>query len=308
MPRQLDPETVQAERVMFTLGGRSDIDNASSFLRDILNDTDAPQKLRDVAGKKAPSGCITPVSNAPPASSDWETWGHANLLYNTWSPTSLVHTTVRAEDTHTSHSPCTTPYLYPSNDTFVATLIGGQRVRIGHGTNANIPGSRTKWLLKHKCPLSNQHAKVWEENGKILIEDVMRSNGTPPGMSGLSFDYILSCLQGELQKSRETGAELHSLTTAIDDIHDTLGGAMTQASQASLATHVDNVRALEDMLAEHEAIKQEVASLRELMDVRKRELEIAQLAAGSPSGYHPQQSEASSWTRKVQWQESEMPK
>lgn len=48
----------------------------------------------------------------------------------------------------------------------------------------------------------------------------------PPGKSGLSFDHILSRLQGELQKSRETGAELHSLTTAMNDIHDTLGGAM----------------------------------------------------------------------------------
>ena len=48
----------------------------------------------------------------------------------------------------------------------------------------------------------------------------------PPGKSGLSFDHILSRLQGELQKSRETGSELHSLTTAMNDIHDTLGGAV----------------------------------------------------------------------------------
>ncbi|KAF8548614.1 hypothetical protein OG21DRAFT_1560880 [Imleria badia] len=156
----------------------------------------------------------------------------------------------------------------------------------------------------------------------------------PPGKSGLSFDHILSRLQGELQKSRETGAELHSLTTAMNDIHDTLGGAMPpniahfpsnlppvrapqsqpphepaqptdsgsvpatalnelrsqlHETQASLATHVDKVRALEDMLAEHEAIKQEVASLRELMDERKRELEISRHAAGPPSGHHDPQ-------------------
>jgi hypothetical protein len=48
----------------------------------------------------------------------------------------------------------------------------------------------------------------------------------PPGKSGLSFDHILSRLQGELQKSRDTGAELHSLTTAMSDIHDTLGGTL----------------------------------------------------------------------------------
>lgn len=46
----------------------------------------------------------------------------------------------------------------------------------------------------------------------------------PPGKTGLSFDVILSRLQGELQKSRETGAELNSLTGTMNEIHDTLGG------------------------------------------------------------------------------------
>ncbi|KAG1733376.1 uncharacterized protein EDB91DRAFT_643069 [Suillus paluster] len=142
----------------------------------------------------------------------------------------------------------------------------------------------------------------------------------PPGKNGLSFDHILSRLQGELQKSRETGAELHSLSNAMNDIHDTLGGSVPQnlphfpqslppvrsqqasitsapppapgstaptnseppappaespalselrtelhETQASLASHVDKVRALEDMLAEHEAIKAEVAALRDLI-------------------------------------------
>ncbi|KAG1733163.1 hypothetical protein EDB19DRAFT_1639852 [Suillus lakei] len=140
----------------------------------------------------------------------------------------------------------------------------------------------------------------------------------PPGKNGLSFDHILSRLQGELQKSRDTGAELHSLSTAMNDIHDTLGGSVPQnlphfpqslppvrsqqasatsasapasaapanpeppapppehpalselrtelhETQASLASHVDKVRALEDMLAEHEAIKAEVAALRDLI-------------------------------------------
>jgi hypothetical protein len=47
-----------------------------------------------------------------------------------------------------------------------------------------------------------------------------------PGKSGLTFDHILSRLQGELQKSRETGAELHNVTSAMSDIHDTLGGTI----------------------------------------------------------------------------------
>jgi type II secretory pathway pseudopilin PulG len=53
----------------------------------------------------------------------------------------------------------------------------------------------------------------------------------PPGKSGLTFDHILSRLQGELQKSRETGAELHTLTGAMNEIHDTLGGNLVCAKQ-----------------------------------------------------------------------------
>ncbi|KAI0314557.1 hypothetical protein OF83DRAFT_1174648 [Amylostereum chailletii] len=137
-----------------------------------------------------------------------------------------------------------------------------------------------------------------------------------PGKSGLTFDHILNRLQGELQKSRETGAELHSLTGAMNDIHETLGGslpsnlppypqslppvlppqpapaetshavetssspalteiqAQLQETQVSLATHVDKIRALESVLSEHEAIKREVTSLREMMEEEKRELEV----------------------------------
>ena len=51
-----------------------------------------------------------------------------------------------------------------------------------------------------------------------------------PGKSGLIFDHILSRLQGELQKSRETGAELPNLTGAMNDIHDTLGGSLVSLS------------------------------------------------------------------------------
>jgi hypothetical protein len=39
------------------------------------------------------------------------------------------------------------------------------------------------------------------------------ANVRPPGKSGLTFDHILSRLQGEL----------HNLTGAMTDIHDTLG-------------------------------------------------------------------------------------
>jgi len=52
----------------------------------------------------------------------------------------------------------------------------------------------------------------------------MGANMRVPGKSGITFDHILSRLQGELQKTRETGAELHSLTGAMNEIHETLGG------------------------------------------------------------------------------------
>ena len=54
----------------------------------------------------------------------------------------------------------------------------------------------------------------------------MGANMRLTGKSGISFDYILGRFQGELQKSRETGAELHSLTGAMNEIHETLGGSL----------------------------------------------------------------------------------
>ncbi|KAF7313227.1 Glycosyltransferase family 69 protein [Mycena kentingensis (nom. inval.)] len=48
----------------------------------------------------------------------------------------------------------------------------------------------------------------------------------PPGKSGLSFDHILVRLQGELAKSRDTGHELATLSGAMNDIQDTLGGSL----------------------------------------------------------------------------------
>jgi hypothetical protein len=53
----------------------------------------------------------------------------------------------------------------------------------------------------------------------------MGDNIQPPGKGGLSFDLIFRRLQGELQKSKATGAELHNLMTAFGEIQDTLGGS-----------------------------------------------------------------------------------
>ncbi len=49
--------------------------------------------------------------------------------------------------------------------------------------------------------------------------------------------------------------------------------AQLQETQVSLASHVDKIRSLDSLLAEHEVIKREVSSLRELMEEEKRELE-----------------------------------
>lgn len=50
----------------------------------------------------------------------------------------------------------------------------------------------------------------------------------PPqaGETGLSFDVILSHLQGDFQKIKRTGHELDTLTGAMHVIRDTLGGSL----------------------------------------------------------------------------------
>ena len=49
--------------------------------------------------------------------------------------------------------------------------------------------------------------------------------------------------------------------------------AQLQETQVSLASHVDKIRSLDSVLAEHEVIKREVSSLRELLEEEKREFE-----------------------------------
>ena len=46
----------------------------------------------------------------------------------------------------------------------------------------------------------------------------------PPENCGFTFHYILSRPQGELQKSRETGAELHPPNDCVNKINNTLSG------------------------------------------------------------------------------------
>jgi hypothetical protein len=85
-------------------------------------------------------------------------------------------------------------------------------------------------------PSSAQRRPLMQQQG-ISGMGGLGGSMRPPGKSGLTFDHILSRLQGELQKSRETGAELHSLTGAMGDIHDTLGGALV-CSPSSFLTRL----------------------------------------------------------------------
>ncbi|GAA5979384.1 hypothetical protein JCM11641_005019 [Rhodosporidiobolus odoratus] len=121
--------------------------------------------------------------------------------------------------------------------------------------------------------------------------------------NGVGFEHMLSRVQGELQKARDTGANLADVNMTLTQVHDTLGGgapppippnagipgrsgpsafpprenashaqsiAALQAqladTQTSLAGHVGKIRDLEGLLAEHDVIKREVGSLRNQME------------------------------------------
>ncbi|GAA5931210.1 uncharacterized protein JCM15063_002577 [Sporobolomyces koalae] len=121
--------------------------------------------------------------------------------------------------------------------------------------------------------------------------------------NGLSFEHVLSRLQGELQKSRDTGSNLTDVNSTLCDVHDTLGGGtggappprtmlnggpmpypttsafpprpppgatnesvqQLQQQLNDLATHVGRIRDLESMLKEQEGVREEVENLRRLM-------------------------------------------
>lgn len=148
-------------------------------------------------------------------------------------------------------------------------------------------------------------------SGQSMMSMNMMSAGGK--IQGLNFDHMLHKLQSELQKSRETGAELQSLTTAMSDIQDTLSGGMApadngsatkyippqfqangdfpasamgdtsatiaalqaqlQTTQSILVSHKDRIRQLETMLNEHEAIKDEVLGMRQQLEDSKRDIE-----------------------------------
>ncbi|KAG8932074.1 hypothetical protein FRC02_001704 [Tulasnella sp. 418] len=114
----------------------------------------------------------------------------------------------------------------------------------------DIVGEDNKTIIHHKvaakviCVLGPEdlqslplHASHAFQNRRATIQGGLQQNsaqgnalggmGAPRGTkSGLTFEHILSRLQNELQKSRETGQELNNLNGVMTDIHDTIGGTL----------------------------------------------------------------------------------
>ncbi|KAL1726365.1 hypothetical protein EV714DRAFT_254983 [Schizophyllum commune] len=87
------------------------------------------------------------------------------------------------------------------------------------------PGPSSSFNFNGNPPPRRQVGNAPQQNGPAnQLGSLGGPNMRPPGKSTISFEHILNRLQGELQKSRETGAELHTITGAMSDIHDTLGG------------------------------------------------------------------------------------
>ncbi|KIK71982.1 hypothetical protein PAXRUDRAFT_836547 [Paxillus rubicundulus Ve08.2h10] len=74
--RQLDPEAVGAERRMFTLGGCTDINLSSPYLRNILSNTNVAQThVHDTAGISTTNPRGSTAAAMPPlADTEWESW------------------------------------------------------------------------------------------------------------------------------------------------------------------------------------------------------------------------------------------
>ncbi|KAJ9100510.1 hypothetical protein QFC21_003550 [Naganishia friedmannii] len=160
-------------------------------------------------------------------------------------------------------------------------------------------------------------------SGQSLGLNMMSAGGKA---AGLNFDHVLHRLQTELQKSKDTGADLQNLTGTMTDIQETLNGnlppdengnanqyipphfrplpengipdaamgnttatiaalqAQLSSTQSILISHKDRIRALETLLNEQEAIKEEVLGIRQQLEESKREYEVL-LKEGRDSGH-----------------------
>ncbi|KAG0149556.1 hypothetical protein CROQUDRAFT_653359 [Cronartium quercuum f. sp. fusiforme G11] len=140
---------------------------------------------------------------------------------------------------------------------------------------------------------------------------VNRRTSRPGVFAGGSFDHVLNRLQSELEKSRATGQELSTLNSAMNDIHDTLGGgtgpppplpppyggripplnhqpqaqqnsvlqSQLSETQTNLNTQIEKMKALEGMMGEQEQLKREVGELRDQLESIRRDSQGGSLKA-----------------------------
>ncbi|KAM0750163.1 hypothetical protein T439DRAFT_326121 [Meredithblackwellia eburnea MCA 4105] len=218
------------------------------------------------------------------------------------------------------------------SDTF--ELHTGDLVEFG----IDIIGDDGKNIVHHKvaakcyCVMNQDDATRSERELQIWFRQsqeqpvVQRRGAKVPGgagTNGLSFEHVLTRLQGELTKSRDTNTHLNDLNATLNEVQDTLSGgappplpnfppprgqpyglppgagqkdvhaqsiaalqSQLNETQSSLANHVGKIRDLEGLLAEHEVIKREVGSLRKQMEDAQRDMEAMvreRAATGSPT-------------------------
>ncbi|KAK4053571.1 hypothetical protein OIO90_003808 [Microbotryomycetes sp. JL221] len=78
---------------------------------------------------------------------------------------------------------------------------------------------------------SSREFNAWyRQAGEQANQRRNRNVGGGTQANGLSFEHVFNRLQGELQKSRDTSSHLGDLTSALNDVHETLGGAPPPAN------------------------------------------------------------------------------
>ncbi|KAG9044218.1 hypothetical protein FS837_008613 [Tulasnella sp. UAMH 9824] len=127
------------------------------------------------------------------------------------------------------------PFELKTGDTveFGIDIVGeDNKTIIHHKVAANVvciltPDDLANIPMHHSGP-NNRRGLGSQLQANQAQNNALGGMGGAPraGKSGLTFDHILSRLQTELAKSRETGSELQTLTGALVDVQDTLGGAL----------------------------------------------------------------------------------
>ena len=134
--------------------------------------------------------------------------------------------------------------------------------------------------------------------------------GLRRGKHGFNFDHVIFRLQSELQKSREVGSELKTLSTAVQDIQGTLVGSLPPTktpgyqdmvppkggsdapsvdkmtvtaleeqlanTQSLMSEHVERIKGLESTFAEMRSLKDQINVLHEQLQDARRTIDTRQ--------------------------------